>query len=296
MFHRPPVRTTPLTRRVHDLEISSARLIRAGFAGDYHSAFHGRGIEFSQVREYQPGDDIRSIDWNVTARSGVPHVKEFIEERDLTILVAIDISGSMDFGSVDWRKSDIAAELAAVFAFSAVQNSDRIGLLLFSEAVRTFLPPRRGRQHAQILVRDAVDAAMHGCRGNADVDEAVLFLERVSAKRAVVIVISDFLDLNFERSLRRLSRRHDVVALALVDPREEHFPAHGLARVADAETGATRLVDLGQSEVGRRAALRSAQLERRFRSAGIDALTLSTAAPYDRKLLRFFRERVIRRR
>src|SRR5438045_1590920 len=136
---RKPRFRVPLTRRVRELEIVSARLIRAGFAGDYHSAFHGRGIEFSQVREYQPGDDVRTIDWNVTARSGTPHVKEFVEERDLTVLVAVDVSGSMAFGSVDWRKCDIAAELAAVFAFSAVQNSDRIGLLLFSSNIQGYI-------------------------------------------------------------------------------------------------------------------------------------------------------------
>src|SRR5437764_2400866 len=175
MFFRPrkPRFRVPLTRRVRDLEILSARLIRAGFAGDYHSAFHGRGIEFSQVREYQPGDDIRSIDWNVTARTGLPHVKEFIEERDLTVLMVIDVSGSMAFGSVDWRKCDVAAELAAVFAFSAVQNADRIGLLLFGGGATTFIAPRRGRAHAQVIVRAAVDAAMKGPRGRADVDHAV---------------------------------------------------------------------------------------------------------------------------
>src|ERR1700759_5474355 len=141
MLSRPPAIRPPAARRVTQLEILSSRLIRLGFAGDYHSAFHGRGIEFSQVREYQPGDDVRTIDWNVTARSGVPHVKEFIEERDLTILIAVDVSGSMGFGSVDWRKCDVAAELASVFAFSAVQNSDRIGLLLFSDGVRRYVPP-----------------------------------------------------------------------------------------------------------------------------------------------------------
>ncbi|HKO57730.1 MAG TPA: DUF58 domain-containing protein, partial [Thermoanaerobaculia bacterium] len=177
MFERkPPQVREPLARRVLDLEIVSARLIRAGFAGDYHSAFHGRGIEFSQVREYQPGDDIRAIDWNVTARSGVPHVKEFIEERDLTVLIAVDVSGSMAFGSIDWRKCDIAAELTAVFAFSAVQNSDRVGLLLFSSSVRSYLPPRRGRGHAQVIVRAAVDAAMRGCAGSADLEYAAAFL------------------------------------------------------------------------------------------------------------------------
>jgi uncharacterized protein (DUF58 family) len=281
---------------VRDLEILSARLIRAGFAGDYHSAFHGRGIEFSQVREYQPGDDVRTIDWNVTARSGVPHVKEFVEERDLTVLVVVDVSGSMAFGSVDWRKCDIAAELAAVFAFSAVQNSDRIGLLLFSNGVRNYIPPRRGQMHAQVIVRAAVDAAMRGPEGVADLDAAARYLEQVSRRRAVVIVISDFLDQNFERTMRRLDRRHDVVAITVSDPREERFPDGGLAQVVDAESGAARLIDLRRADVARRAASRVQLNERRFRTAGVDHLNVSTAIPYDRELLRFFRERAMRRR
>ncbi len=293
---KPPKYRQPLQRRVRDLEIVSARLIRAGFAGDYHSAFHGRGIEFSQVREYLPGDDVRAIDWNVTARSGVPHVKEFIEERDLTILVAVDVSGSMAFGSIDWRKIDIAAELAAVFAFSAVQNSDRVGLLLFAESVRSFLPPRRGRSHAQVLVRGAVDAAMRGCSGSADFEAAAMFLDRVAVKRAVVIVISDFLDSDFEKPLRRLNRRHDVVAITIGDPREERFPDRGVVRLVDAESGEVRTVDLRRSDVGRRASIRRQTLNRRFVQSGVDHLQLSTAMPYDRELLRFFRERVVRRR
>jgi uncharacterized protein (DUF58 family) len=293
---RKPQFRAPLTRRVRDLEILSGRLIRAGFAGDYHSAFHGRGIEFSQVREYQPGDDVRTIDWNVTARSGAPHVKEFVEERDLTVLVMIDVSGSMSFGSIDWRKCDIAAELAAVFAFSAVQNSDRIGLLLFSKSVQTYIPPRRGRMHAQVIVRAAVDAAMRGPAGVADLDAAARYLEQVSSRRSVVIVISDFLDQNFERTMRRLNRRHDVVAITVTDPREERFPDEGLARVVDAESGAMKLIDLRRADVARRAASRMQLNERRFRAAGIDHLNVSSAIPYDRELLRFFRERSVRRR
>lgn len=296
LFRRKPQFRVPLTRRVLDLEILSARLIRAGFAGDYHSAFHGRGIEFSQVREYQPGDDVRTIDWNVTARSGVPHVKEFIEERDLTILVAVDVSGSMAFGSIDWRKCDIAAELAAVFAFSAVQSSDRIGLLLFADTVRRYIPPRRGRMHAQVIVRAAVEAAMRGPAGTADLDAAARYLEQVSSRRAVVIVISDFLDQSFERPMRRLDRRHDVVAIAVSDPREERFPKGGLVKVVDAESGVARLIDSRRADVARRAANRSQLNERRFCSAGIDHLRVSTAIPYDRELLRFFRERAVRRR
>lgn len=293
---KKPETREPLRRRVHALEILSARLIRAGFAGDYHSAFHGRGIEFSQVREYFPGDDIRSIDWNVTARTGVPHVKEFVEERDLTILVAIDTSGSMAFGSIDWRKIDIAAELAAVFAFSAVENSDRVGLLLFGGGVSKFIPPHRGRGHAQVIVHAAAEAAMRGCGGSADFAQAATFLDRTSVQRAVVIVVSDFLDTDFDRPMRRLDKRHDVVAIAISDPREDRFPDHGLVRLVDSETGAARLVDLRRSDVGRRARVRSEQLERRFVASGIDHLTLSTAMPYDRALLRFFRDRVRRRR
>ena len=297
LFRRtPPTSREPLIRRVRDLELASARLIRAGFAGDYHSAFHGRGIEFSQVREYMPGDDIRTIDWNVTARSGVPHVKEFIEERDLTVLIAVDVSGSMAFGSADWRKCDIAAELAAVFAFSAVENSDRVGLLLFSDNVRAFLPPRRGRTHAQVVVRAAVDAAMRGPRGAADIEQAVRYLERVTVKRAVVLVLSDFLDLAFERPLHRLNRKHDVIAIPIFDPREERFPAGALARVVDLESGHARMVELARADVARRAAQRRELLQRRFRSAAIDHLVVSTAVPYDRELLRFFKDRAAQQR
>ncbi|HUP45940.1 MAG TPA: DUF58 domain-containing protein [Thermoanaerobaculia bacterium] len=296
MKRKSPDLRAPTVRRVRDLEILSARLIRAGFAGDYHSAFHGRGIEFSQVREYQPGDDIRTIDWNVTARSGVPHVKQFIEERDLTILIAVDVSGSMSFGSVDWRKGDIAAELASVFAFAAVENQDRVGLMLFSDRVHSYIQPRRGRAHAQVIVRAAVDAAMRGGRGRADLETASRFLERVSAKRAVVILISDFLDVSFERPLRRLNRKHDVIGLAVTDPREERFPGSGLVQLVDAESGEPKIVDLARSDIGRRAVQRRLQLERRFRSTAVDWMTISTAAPYDRDLLRFFRNRLAVRR
>ena len=291
---KSPQFKVPVAKRVRDLEIVSARLIRAGFAGDYHSAFHGRGIEFAQVREYQPGDDIRTIDWNVTARTGAPHVKEFIEERDLTVIVALDVSGSMGFGSVDWRKCDIAAELAAVFAFSAVENSDRVGLLLFSDGVRRFLPPRRGRAHTEVIVHTAVGAAMRGCSGIADFDRATQFLERVTSKRAVVLMISDYLNLNFEKAMKRLNRRHDLIAICVTDPREERFPPGALARIVDSENGRMRLIDLVGADVARRALQRQQQITRRWRTAGVDALAVSTAMPYDRELLRFFRQRVQR--
>ena len=290
---RHPQHRPPLVRRVRELEVLSARLIRAGFAGDYHSAFHGRGIEFSQVREYQPGDDIRTIDWNVTARSGVPHVKEFIEERDLTILIAVDVSPSMSFGSVDWRKADIAAELVSVFAFSAVENADRVGLLLFSDRVHRYIPPHRGRAHAQVIVRAAAETTPGTSR--TALEPAARFLERVSAKRAVVILLSDFLDFQFEKTLSRLNRKHDVIAMAIHDPREERVPGGALARIVDAESGEERLIDLSRTDIGRRAVAHRLQLQRRFLTSGVDWLPVSTAIPYDRDLLRFFRERMARR-
>jgi len=279
------------------LDLTIARRVEGLLPGDHRSALLGRGSELAQIRPYEPvEDDVRQIDWNVTARSGVPHVKQFIEERDLTIIIAVDVSGSMAFGSVDWRKCDIAAELASVFAFSAVSNSDRVGLLLFSERIRKYIPPRRGRAHAQIIVRAAVDAAMNGTRGAADLEPAARFLERVSAKRAVVILLSDFLDGSFEAALKRLNRKHDLIAISIADPREERFPDRGLARIVDAETGETRLVDLRRTEITRRASLKRQQLERRFRTSGVDWLPVSTALPYDRDLLRFFRDRIARRR
>src|SRR4029079_19545704 len=188
----------------------------------------------------------------------------------------------------------IAAELAAVFAFAAVQNSDRIGLLLFADSIVRYVAPRRGRTHAHVIVRHTADAAMRGGTGVANIDRAGAFLEKVIAKRSVVIVISDFLDFAFEKTLKRLNRKHDVIALAIDDPREERFPERGLARLVDAETGEERIVDLKRSDVAKRALQRRHVLQRRFRSSGVDHLSVSTAVPYDRDLLSFFRERIAR--
>ncbi|MGA7615542.1 MAG: DUF58 domain-containing protein [Thermoanaerobaculia bacterium] len=296
LFRRRRPRPDPVPlRRVRELEVVTARLLRRGFAGQYHAAFHGSGIEFSQVREYQPGDDIRTIDWNVTARSGIPHVKQFVEERDLSVLLALDVSGSMSFGSLDRRKIDLAVELAAVLAFAALQNGDRVGLVSFAESVRNYLPPKRGRTHVEICVRTAVASALSP-GGSTDLGKLIEYVEHVSVKRSVVIFLSDFLDIDFEAPLRRLNKRHDVVAIDISDPRESRFPSRGIVDLVDAETGRLQRVDLRTNRVFPSARLRSRQLTDRFRRSGIDMLGLSTAVPYDKSLLRFFRERSPRRR
>jgi uncharacterized protein (DUF58 family) len=293
---RPPSPSPPpVVRRMRDLEILTARLIRAGFAGQYHAAFHGHGIEFSQVREYQPGDDIRTIDWKVTARTSVPHVKQFVEERDLAVVIAIDVSHSMNFGSIDRRKSDLAVELMAILSFAALQNNDRVGLVLYSDSVREFIPPRRGRKYVQMLVRKAIGTGRRTA-GRANLDRLAQFLGHVVVKRSVVILLSDLLDGPFERPLRSINQRHDLVTLIIRDPRESRFPERGIVRLVDAESGERELVDLRRNRVATNA---SARLSREIGSIDairVDAMEISTGIPYDRQLLRFFEERVRRRR
>jgi uncharacterized protein (DUF58 family) len=293
---KPPAEPrAPVVRRVKELELITARLIRSGFAGQYHAAFHGRGVEFSQVREYQQGDDIRTIDWNVTARSGVPHVKEFVEERDLAIMVALDVSRSMHFGSVDRRKIDLAVELAAVLSFAALQNGDRVGLTLFNDEVRTFIPPKRGRLHTQAVIRHAIVSGRH-LGGTTDFGRGIDFLTRALKRRTVVIFLSDFLGDGFERPIKRLAVRHDVIALRIGDPRENRLPGSGLVRLIDAETGRRRLVDLASNDASRAAAKIRRQVGDSLASSGADVVELSTAIPYERALTRFFESRVGRRR
>jgi uncharacterized protein (DUF58 family) len=295
LFRRQPPHRAEIStrRRVRELEIVTARLIRQGFAGQYHAAFHGRGIEFAQVREYLPGDDIRIIDWNVTARTGVPHVKQFVEERDLTVLLAIDLSGSMGFGSIDRRKSDLAAELTAVLSFAANQNGDRIGLVTFDEAIRSYIPPRRGSRHVERIVRQVLLDSEKPARAT-DFVRATRFIQRVMVKRAVIIAISDFLDGAAPAALEKLGARHDLVALALGDPRERRLPRGGLVDLVDSESGRRVRVDLGAVRAeGERVAAASLEALRKRR---IDAVSLSTAEPYERALIRFFDSRVRRRR
>jgi len=280
-------------RKIHRIRIRTNRLVNAGLGGEYHSVFRGRGMEFSEVREYVPGDDVRAIDWNVTARTGVPHVKKFVEERDLTVLLLLDLSASQAFGSKYLTKRELMAELAGVLAFAAVKNNDRVGALYFTDRVERFVPPRKGLDHALAIVRDALAFQPQGKATALDV--ALRSAASLLKQRAVVFVVSDFLGAGYEKSLRTLNRRHDVVALPITDPREEEMPRAGLVRLRDAETGATRVVDLSdpafRATWGRRAASPFPEPARVFRSAGIDSIPLRTDAPFEAALVKFFKER-----
>lgn len=283
-------------RRVRRIEIRTRRLVEESLAGSYHSVYKGRGMEFAEVREYEPGDDIRSIDWNVTARMGHPFVKKHTEERELTVVLVVDGSGSQRFGTAPSTKLQLAAEVSALLAFSAIRNNDRVGLLLFTDRIERFVPPRKGREHGLRVLREvlAFEPEGHG----TDLGHALVVLQRVVPKRAVVFIVSDFVDGGFERPLRVATRKHDVVALSVTDPRESELPPVGLVAAVDPETGERVLVDAGSRYV--RAAYRERALRERaavratLDRTGVDVLPLSTAEPYDRTLVRFFRERARR--
>lgn len=280
-----------LFKKIRRIEIRTRGLVHNVFGGEYHSAFRGRGIEFAEVRPYQFGDDIRTIDWNVSARTGETFVKVYDEEREQTVMLVVDVSASEDFGSVHRFKREIAAEICAVLAFSAIQNNDKVGLLLFSDQVELLVPPKKGRRHVLRLIRDlfAFEPTSRGTR----LDDALQHVLRVLKQRAVVIVMSDFLDEGFERTLRVVARKHDTVAIELEDPRERELPDAGLVRLRDAETGREEIVDLGSRDV--RDALERASEARRRRSRrlmqrlSIDHAVVRTDEDYVDPLVRLFR-------
>ena len=283
-------------RRVRRLEIRTRRLVEESLAGSYHSVFKGRGMEFSEVREYVPGDDVRTIDWNVSARMGHPFVKKFTEERELTVVLVVDASGSERFGSGPATKMEMSAEISALLAFSAIRNNDRVGLLLFTDRVELFLPPRKGREHGLRVLREVLTIRPRG-RGTR-IGRALEFLQRVVTKRAVIFLVSDFQDEGFERPLRVAARKHDLVAVSVADPREERLPDVGLLSVIDPETGERGLIDSGSPRVrlayAEAAQRRLEELRATALRSGVDLLELSTGEPYDLPLSRFFRERARR--
>ena len=283
-------------RRVRRLEIRTRRLVDESLAGSYHSVFKGRGVEFAEVREYEPGDDVRTIDWNVSAKMGHPFVKKFTEERELTVMLVVDASASGRFGSTPSTKLETAAEIAALLAFSAIRNNDRVGLLLFTDRVERFVPPRKGRQHGLRVLRELMAFETAGI--GTDLRGALEVVRRVVTKRAVVFLISDFQADGYEKTLRVVNLKHDLVAIQISDPREGALPNAGLVAVTDAETGRPVIIDSGHSGVRRLFAERFDRERARTRSllkqAGTEILELSTGTDYDRALLLFFRERARR--
>ena len=291
-----------LFRKIRHVEVRTRGLVDDVFGGEYHSAFKGRGIEFAEVRPYQIGDDVRTIDWNVSARTGEPYVKLFEEEREQTLFLVVDVSGSADFGSTR-AKRDLAAELCAVLGFSALRNHDKVGMVLFTDVVERFVAPKRGKRHVLRLLRD-VFAHQPRQRGT-DVVAALDHVMRVQRRRAIVVLVSDFLvpagdEAGLARSLRVVAQKHDLVAIRLQDPRELALPAVGLLRVVDAETGQAALVDTSSASVreafATRAQQRSDRAQAALTQARVDHVTLSTDDDYVEPLSAFFRQRIRGRR
>ena len=283
-------------RQVKLIELRTRRLVNSLFAGEYRSIFKGHGMEFAEVREYMPGDEVRSIDWNVTARMGKPFVKRYIEERELTVMLVVDLSGSSQFGTVSRFKAEMATELAAVLTMSAVRNNDRVGVLLFTDRIEHVVPPGKGRRHALRIIRDVL---VHEPKGKGtDVGGALEYLSRLLSHRAIVFVISDLLDAGMERPLKYLSQRHDVVVAPLEDPSEWVLPDIGVARFIDPETGQVVSVDTSDKRVreGFRKAADAERSARRqlLRRLAIDEVPVNTKDGYLEPLLKFFRARGVR--
>jgi uncharacterized protein (DUF58 family) len=286
-------------RQIRRLQLRARRAVEDVLGGEYHSVFKGRVIAFEEVREYQPGDDVRTIDWNVTARMGHPFIKRFIEERELTVMLLVDCSASHQFGTGRYEKREVAAELAAILAFSAISNNDKVGLIAFTDAIERFVPPRKGTRHVLRLIRDVL--YFQPRRRGTSLNEGLDYLNRVLRRRSIVFLLSDFIDRGFERVLKRTGRRHDLIAIRIADPREDELPPVGLLELEDAETGRHVVVDTRSRLVRRAFADLARQRRDAFRqltrSAEIDQIEVSTDGNHLDALIRFFqmRERRLKR-
>ena len=285
-----------ILKKVKRIEIQTRGLVNDVFSGEYHSVFKGRGMEFAEVREYQIGDDVRTIDWNVTARMGRPYVKVFDEERELTVMLLVDVSSSGEFGTVSQMKGEIAAEICALLAFSAIKNNDKVGLIIFSDAVEKYVAPKKGKFHVLRVVREIL---YHQPRGHqTNIAEALEFLSRVTTRRAVVFLVSDFISSGYEKALQIANKRHDLVAITITDPREVELPDVGFIELEDAETGETFLLDTSSVDVRQEFASKTQSIiserEKLFRSMNVDTIDIRTDQSYIEPLIRFFRMRAKR--
>jgi uncharacterized protein (DUF58 family) len=285
--------TKELLKQVRQIEIRTKGLVNQVFSGEYHSVFKGRGMEFSEVREYQFGDDIRNIDWNVTARFGHPYIKVFEEERELTVILMVDLSGSLMFGSVSKTKQRIAAELTAILAFSALKNNDKVGLILFTDKIEKFVPPRKGRKHVLRIIREVLSFEPEGKTTN--LKGALEYMNNTIKKKSIAFLISDFMDEGYEKILRIVGRKHDLIGIVLDDRREKEMPNIGLVKLADAETAAERWIDTSSTRV--RSQMISDRKEREkmrnsiFTRSGLDRIEVPTSSNYIQPLVQFFRRR-----
>jgi uncharacterized protein (DUF58 family) len=285
--------TSELLKKVRQIEIKTRGLSRNIFAGEYHSAFKGRGMTFSEVREYQYGDDIRSIDWNVTARFNHPYIKVFEEERELTAMLLVDVSGSRDFGTVNQTKRNLITEIAATLAFSAIQNKDKIGVIFFSDKIEKFIPPQKGKKHILYIIRELLD--FHPESSRTDVSKVLQYFTNAIKRRCTAFLISDFIDGEFERAMMIANRKHDVVALQVYDPRETEMPDIGLVKLKDAETGERLWVDTSDRRL--RMAYHNwwgenqISLQQVLAKCNVDYVSISTDEDYVKSLMRLFRLR-----
>ena len=286
-----------LIKKIRQIQIYTSRMVDASFAGQYESVFKGRGMQFDEVREYTPGDDIRTIDWNVTARTGKAYIKRFVEEREMTVVFAVDLSASGDFGTVNKAKNELAAEFCAVMAFAAAKNNDKIGLLIFSDRIELYIPPKKGISHMLRLIRELLYFKMPKRKTN--INEALDYLAKVIRKKATVFLVSDFIETNFKKSLSLLNKRHDVIAVSVRDPAEIVLPNIGLIEFTDAETGELILVDTSakrfRDQYSDSTSRQTDELRNTFRSINVDCINISTDKPYIQDLVRFFHMRHKRR-
>ncbi len=287
-----------IVNKIRRIQITTTRLVTDVFAGQYQSIFKGKGMEFEEVREYQPGDDIRSIDWNVTARTGDPYIKKFVEERELTVMLILDMSQSFYFGSVDKLKSQLAAELCSVLAFSAIKNNDKVGFIAFTDRIEKFVPPRKGISHVLRVIREALYFEPEG--KGTDIPLAIEYLNRITTRRTVTFIISDFYAADFKKSLSIANKRHDIIAITITDPREINLPDIGIVKLSDPETEENFFLDTSNSRLRKdyhsQSLKKLEERKRLFRSINVDSIDIHTDVPYAETLLRFFKMRERKRR
>ncbi len=280
-------------KQIRKIHITTRRMVTDVFAGQYHSVFKGRGMEFDEVRQYYPGDDVRTIDWNVTARTGTPHVKKFIEERELTVMVLIDLSASSYFGTVNKIKRELAAEICSLLTFSAIENNDRVGFIAFTDRIEKFVPPRKGLRHGLRIIREALYYKPAGRKTN--ITNALEYLNRICRKKAVVFIISDFYDDAYQKALSIVNKRHDITVITITDPHEISLPSIGIISLTDPESGKNFLIDTSNPSIRKElynSAVKTIEERKRiFNRTGIDSVDIRTDISYTKTLLAFFKMR-----